>query len=208
MNAAASAQPAPRRPIGRWIAVCLALLLLPMMVVAVGVVSMLTLSRDATVLRREVMAATEADWHTKVQVSAGWLVLGAVRTALGFVDHKHMDEARDAMAAVRNVSVGVYERSGRTENWSREQLLRKTDERMRDRGWSRLVGVNDHGQTVLVYASDEADNGDRMDLCVAVVDGRDLVVVSANVNADSLVRLAEKHFPEGRLRAKLKQVKI
>lgn len=208
MNPAVSPAPKPRRHIGRWIAVGLLLMLTPLVVVGVGVLSMVSLDRDAQVLRREVMAATDADWHTKVQVSAGWLTLGAVRTALRFIQHENMDEARIALGAVRKVSVGVYERSGRGEKWSRKELLAKTDERMRQRGWSRLVGVTEKGQAVLVYTSDRVDDGDRLDLCIAVVDGREMVIVSAKVEADSLVRLAERHMPEGGWRAKLRSAKL
>lgn len=203
MNLSASPEAKSDRRILRWLLIGFLLMITPVLVVAVGVVSMLGLTSDAAVLRREVMAATNSEWHTKVQVSAGWLTLAAVRTGLSFIDHDHMDDARDAVAAVRKVSVGVYERVGRAEKWSREQLLAKTDERMRKRGWSRVVGVTEHGQAVLVYASDQADEGDRLDLCVAVVDGCDLVVVSARVDASDLARLVERHIPEGGLRAKL-----
>lgn len=207
MNPEVSSQPKPRFRIGRWLALGLLLMLTPLVVLGVGVLSMLSLDGDAKVLRREVMAATDADWNTKVQVSAGWLTLGTVRTALRFIEHEHMDEARDAMAAVRKVSVGVYERSGRGEKWSREQLLAKTDERMRKRGWSRLVGVTEHGQAVLVYTSDRMDGGDRLDLCIAVVDGGQMVIVSAKIETDGLVRLVERHMPEGGFREKLKLAK-
>ncbi|HWA27810.1 MAG TPA: hypothetical protein VG734_19295 [Lacunisphaera sp.] len=208
MNAPTSSQTQPRRRYGRWILAGLVLLMTPVAVIAIGVLSMLSLNRDAAVLRREVMAATDSDWHTKVQLSAGWLTLGAVRTGLRFIEHEHMDDARDAMAAVRKVSVGVYERVGRAEKWSREQLLTNTDTRMRQRGWTRLVGVTEEGQAVLVYGSDAADSGDRLDVCVAVVDGRDLVIVSAKVDAENLLRLAERHLPEGGFRQKMKHVKI
>jgi hypothetical protein len=196
------------RRVLRWLLIGFLLMITPVVVVGVGVASMLGLSSDAAVLRREVMAATDTEWHTKVQVSAGWLTLAAVRAGLCFVDHEHMDDARDAVASVRKVSVGVYERVGRAEKWSRAQLLAKTDERMRKRGWTRLVGVTEEGQAVLVYSSDAEKDGDRLDLCVAIVDGRDMVIVSAKVDTDGLMRLAERHLPEGKLREKFKHVKI
>jgi hypothetical protein len=194
----------PRRSYGRWILLGLTLMVTPVVVVAVGVLSMFRLNGDATALRREVVAATDADWNTKVQVSAGGIVLTAVRTGLLFVDDEHIDDARLALAAVKNASVGVYERSGHGHKWSREQLLVRTDERMQKRGMTRVVGVTGHNEFVLVYVSEDADGGDRMDLCVAVVDDDDLVIVSSTVDAGALMKLAERHMPEGGIRKQLK----
>ncbi len=195
----------PRRHYGRWVLLGLALLMTPVLIVGAGVLSLLHLSGDAAVLRREVMAATDSDWNTKVQVSAGGIVLAVARTGLRFVDteDKNLDDVRLALGAVKSASVGVYERAGRGGQWSREQLLAKTDARMGKRGMSRLVGVTDRDEAVLVYASDRAE-GDRMDLCVAVVDGDDLVIVSTIIDASVLMKLAERHLPAGGIKEQLK----
>jgi hypothetical protein len=166
-------------------------------IVGVGVASMFRLDADAAALRREVVAATDADWSTKVQLNAGWIPLALVRTGLRFVDHKDIEEARLALSSVRHVSVGVYDKVRRGETWSREQLLTRTDERMRQRGWTRVVGVTEHNEAVLVYASDRLEAGDRIDLCIAVVDGDEMVIVSTRVDAAPLMKLAERHMPGG-----------
>ncbi len=62
------------------------------------------------------------------------------------------------------------------------------------RGWTRLIGVIDGKQNVLIYTSDRG-SGDRIDLCLAVVDGKELVVVSTRVDADALAKLVAKHAP-------------
>lgn len=187
----------------RWILLALVIMVTPVAVVGFGVVSMFRLSRDAALLKREVMAASDSKWNTKVQVSAGWCTLTTVRTIMSFVEHDHREEARLALSAVRRASVGVYERIGRAGEISTERLLSEIDNKMRSRGWSRLVGVVEREETVLVYTSDELDSGDQMELCVAVLDGADLVVVSTKVDAGQLVKLAEKHMPEGGFREKL-----
>ncbi|AOS46011.1 hypothetical protein Verru16b_03105 [Lacunisphaera limnophila] len=196
------------RRLARWMMLVIVMLVAPIVVVGVGVVSMFRLDRDAAALRREVMAATDAEWSTKVQVSAGWVSLGLVRTGLRFVQHENMDDARLALSSVRNVSVGVYDKVSRGQSWSRDQLLTKTDERMRKRGWTRLVGVTEENQAVLVYATDAIDTGDRMDLCLAVVDGDEMVIVSTNVDAGTLLKLAERHMPEGGFGKKVKLAKL
>jgi hypothetical protein len=198
----------PRRRYGRWVLLGLVVIVTPIVIVTIGVASMLTLSRDAAVLRREVMAATDADWHTKVQMSVGGITLGAVRTGLRFVQAEHMDEARLALAAVRSASVGVYECRGAVGDLSLEQLFARTDKKMKARGWSRLVGVAEDNKSVLIYTSDDNGSGSRLDLCLAVVEGDKLIVVSTNVETEALMELAVKHLPEGGFRGKLKQAKL
>lgn len=190
------------RRLARWILGALILLLTPMALVGVGVASFFGLNRDAALLKREVMAASDSDWNTTVQVNAGWCTLTAARTVLRFVDAPEIDDARLALSAVRRASVGVYQRIGRARDWSRDQLISRTDDRMARRGWNRLVGVLGDAETVLVYASDDSDSGDRIDLCLAVIDGEELVIVSTRVDAGTLVELAGKHLPEGGLRGR------
>lgn len=196
------------RRLARWILVTLLLLITPIALVGVGVASLFGLNRDAALLKREVMAASDSDWNTTVQVNVGWCTLTAARTVLRFVDAPNVDEARLALAAVRRASVGVYQRIGRARDWSRDQLITRTDERMTRRGWSRLVGVLDDDATVLVYASDEIDSGGKIDLCLAVIDGEEMVIVSTRVDAGALVELAGRHMPEGGLRGQLSQARM
>ena len=59
----------PRRR--RWPWIVLGLLLMPVAGLALAAYSFLTLDRHASLLRREVMAATGGEWGTQVQVSVG-----------------------------------------------------------------------------------------------------------------------------------------
>jgi hypothetical protein len=187
--------PAPRRHVWRWVFIGLGIALTPFLVLAAVAASFLTLNRDAVILRKHVMAATDADWHTKVQLSIGDMSLAAVRTGLCFAHGRDIDDARLALAAVRRASVGVYESRAYSPDWSRPELFRNADQAMARRGWTRLVGVADHQDTVLVYASDDLESGKPVDLCVAVVNGRELVVVSTSINADKLADLVARHTP-------------
>lgn len=196
----------PRRSFGRWIVAGLVIVMTPVVILGVAAWSLLTLNRDAALLRREVMTATGSDWHTKVQMDLGWVTLGTVRTVLHFVHHEHIEDARLALSAVRSASVGVYERNDGDRNISVEKLFGRTDQLMRDRGWTRLVGVAEGKQNVLIYTSDHS-SGDRVDLSIAVVDGRELVVVSTRVDAEALTQLVRKHMPED-FKAKLKLAKL
>lgn len=199
--------PAPvrrRRRLWPWI---LAILATPFVFVAVVAASVLTLNRDAAVLRREVMAATQTGWDTKIQLSIGRVAFWTLRQGLAFVPDKdnHLNEARAALQAVKAVSVGVYHPTKLAGTWSRATLFNETDRTMRDRGWTRLVGVAETKENVLIYVP--ADGADFSQVCLAVVTGRELVVVSATLDSDALVELiaqhADKHLPRSLLPLKI-----
>ena len=188
--------PAPRRRVWRWVLLGVGLCLAPFVVLALVAASFLTLDSDAAVLRKQVMAATDSGWNTKVQMSVGRVTLGAVRSGLWFAHGKDIADARLALAAVRHASVGVYERKAGSAEWSRGQLFTNTDQVMTRRGWTRLVGVADHKDTVLIYVPQDLDPEGPVEICVAVVNGRELVVVSTSVDAAKLAELAARHTPD------------
>lgn len=210
MSAASAASAAkPKRPLVFWLSLGLLLFATPIFIVGLGAASMFRLSREAALLRQEVVAATNADWHAKVQVSVGWGTLAAARTVLRFSEHEHLNNARLALSAVRRASVGVYERNGRRRDWSREQLLARADARMRDRGWSRVVGVTEPGdEAVLVYANDDVSRDGQLDLCLAVVHDDEMVVIATRIDANKFVELAQRHMRDRDFRRQLKQLKI
>ena len=183
----------PRRHVWRWVFLGLGICLTPFVILAIGAASFLTLDRDAAVLRQHVMAATDNGWSTKVQLSLGRIALGAVRTGLAFVHNKDIDDARLALAAGRHASVGVYERTPGRADWSRQQLFADADKAMQKRNWTRLVGVADKKDTVLIYVPQDIDPDDPVEICLAVVNDKELVVVSTCVDASILAELAAKH---------------
>ena len=187
---------APRRPVWRWVLLGAGICLAPFVLLAVVAASFLTLDRDVRVLRGHVMDATQAGWDTKVQVSVGGITLGAIRQGLRFVEHEGIDDARLALKAVKHASVGVYERSTKDATWSREELFTETDRAMQKRGWTRMVGVADQKDTVLIYIPTDLKEDGPVDICLAVVSGKELVVVSTAVDPDALGALVEKHAGE------------
>lgn len=189
----ASETPAPRRHVWRWVLLGAGLCLTPFLLLGIAAVSYLTLDRDVRVLRQHVMAATDAHWSTKVQMSVGQLTLGAIGQGMRFVHRPNIDEARLALRAVRHASVGVYERTSGTADCSHEQLFIETDRAMQKRGWTRLVGVADKQENVLVYVQDDLDEDERIDICVAVVNGKEMVVASTTIDAVALGELLAKH---------------
>lgn len=188
--------PAPRRQVWRWALLGAGLCLAPFLLLGLAAVSYLTLDRDVRVLRQHVMAATDARWSTKVQMSVGRLTLGVIGQGLRFVHQPNIDDARVALRAVRHASVGVYERTSGTADCSREQLFVETDRAMQKRGWTRLVGVADKQESVLVYVQDDLDEDEPVEICVAVVNGKEMVVASTTIDAVALGEFLAKHAGE------------
>ncbi len=186
--------PVPPRPrqVWPWI---LGLTLAPFVVLGTMVASAFRLDSDAAALRRQLMDAAGGRWDTKIQFTVPAGGLGLARAAACFI-HDLPPEARDGLAAVRSASVGVYSSHGADARFS-GQLVADTDRMMVDRGWTRVVGVIDGRNTVLIYlpAGDGNARPDR--ICLAVGDGHELVVVAARVNGRALTRLVngavEKH---------------
>ena len=188
-----------------WILGCCLLSVVALSVVAY---SFLTLDREAATLRKQVVASTNGQWKTRVQFSAGRMTMNFVRAGFSFVDRAEMVDAKLALNSVCRASVGVYERGTKeTSSWSRAQLLLDTDKAMNRRGWSRLVGVISHDDTVLIYGSARSDADDPVDICLTVANDRQLVVVSATVNPDKLSELVEKHSGN-ELKERLKLVQL
>lgn len=201
MTSVPTASPRRRR---RWPWVLAAFLLTPPAVLAVMAASFLTLDREAAALRSEVMASSDHDWNTKLQLSVGRVTLGCLRLGLLFVPHPKMAEARDALAIVQSVSVGIYRPAAARTTWSRARLFNEADRAMAARGWTRLVGVAETRENVLVYVP--ADDDELRGVCVAVATPRELVVVTANLDPEALVDFVARHagrhlrWPPGRLK--------
>ncbi|MGH7967363.1 MAG: hypothetical protein ACREIC_01410, partial [Limisphaerales bacterium] len=77
---------------------------------------------------------------------------------------------------------------------ARGVILDRADKAMTRRGWVRVVGVIQENQLVAVYLPRNGISSSRMKACVAVLDGRDLVVVSARGNLEPLMDIVEKHL--------------
>ncbi len=175
----------------RWWQWLLALAAAGVALLAIAVVNAVTLTRDAVVLRDEVVAALARKSKVKVQVSAGPLLLSAVRSGLSFV--KDMpDDARMALRAVRNASVGVYtiDAGGREER--APEMFASAAAVMERRGWERVVAVSDGDTQVLVFAPARGGWTGAQKVCVAVCDDDKLVVVTGTIGPEPLMDIAAR----------------
>lgn len=188
MNTTDVAAPEVRRPrrIWRWLLVGTGIFLGAASLAAYNLV---TLTRDAASLRDEPTATLTHSTRIRIQVTIGPVLLGAVRAVVSACAGVP-EEARLAMRAVRDASVGVYKLRGEIGSDERTRMFSAADEVMRHRGWTRVVGVSDEGSLVLVYLPAGEHSGSTEQVCVAVCNQNHLVIVEGSVRMDRLVELA------------------
>ena len=169
--------------------------------VALGVTSYFRLSSDTRALRNGLIESSGVGWHQKIALNVGGLTLGVARGGLSLV---HLDErARAALQTVHGVEVGIYELSAADETPDRNAMLVAADKAMRARGWERVVGVMAESELVAVYVPEKNTTLQRLNCCVMVFDGRQMVLASARTNPQPLVECLLK---QPALRAKLQQL--
>ena len=179
------AVPPRRHRIWPWI---VAILLTPVVFAGWFAWSLFHLNSEARLLRDELAAATGGGWHTKVQIHASPVLLLAVRAVVSHVDDVPAD-ARQALAAVRSACVGVYERTEDPGLRSGPAPWAEIDARMARRGWTRVVEVIDAREQVLIYLPADRTQARPSRICLAVHDGRQLVVVAGTFRPDALAGL-------------------
>jgi hypothetical protein len=172
----------------RWARIVLLSLGLGFVGLVAVVASTFTLSRDAAWLRRELEVRDEAQWSTRFQIDGGPVLLGSLRTLLRF--HEDVEpEVRQALAAIRRVSVGVYSldsvEAGST--WDAPLPDGRT-------GWTRLVSVRNKDNTVWVYVRDPDGSTHAVRVAVAVRDGAHVIVASGVIAPEALVSLAKSRI--------------
>jgi hypothetical protein len=175
----------------KWILAAMAALFLIMVFKIVGI---FFLSREARVLHLAMNDATEwvAQPHIRFSVGPGLLTMG--RLAATFIDDLP-PEAASGLDAVRRASVGIYrfERSPGAD--ARMAMIASSDETMAARGWQRIVTVSENDSTVLIYMPEGWEDEQKIDLCLAVCDGEELIVVSAVLETEPLLELVQSHMP-------------
>lgn len=188
--------PGSRRRILRWFLIGIGLCLTPFAILVIAAASYFVLDRDTVALREQVMRATDARWHTQVQMSLGNATINAVNFGLHFVRTKNGADVCNVLAAVKRVSVGIYEcKPSSSRGWP-EQFLADTDRVMQKRGWSRLISVVGENNSVLIYVPQDRNGEETMEVCLAGVSRHELVVATARLDASALAELVN-HYGSG-----------
>ena len=174
----------------QWLWLILAIILLPLIPLgglALGVASYFHLSSDTRALRNELTRASGIEWRKQIGLNIGDSTLGLARGALLFV--KADRQVQTALRSVHGVEVGIYELDSTSRAPDCAAMLNAADKAMSSRGWERIVGVIDGKQMVGVFLPAKITSANRMKCCVAVLDDRKLIVVSARGDLQPLVEL-------------------
>jgi hypothetical protein len=138
-----------------------------------------------------VAKAAPAERQELIEIGVGPLTLHLARAALAFVD---LDaDARTALHIVRGAEVGVYRLRCEHKELNYAAILSAADKTMADRGWDRVVGVMNRPSLVAVYVPAKLRSAGSVRVCVAVVNGSELVVASARSNLEPLLEMAWNH---------------
>lgn len=191
MNSGAGSESAPKKKRFRWWQWLLAASAAGGMLIAIVVVNAVTLARDAAVLRDEVVAALATKANVNVQVSAGPVLLSAVRGGLRLAKDVP-EEARLALSAVRRASVGVYTIDVDEREPRAPAMFASASAAMARRGWERVVAVNDGDTQVMVFAPRRSGWTSAQKVCVAVCDDDKLIVVTGTIRPEPLVEIAAR----------------
>jgi hypothetical protein len=186
-----SNQPRLKAPFG-WLILPFTLFVASGLIV-VGLTSFIRLSGGARCLSNSLthsIQSQQAGWSKMLEINVGRFTFGAARTALSFA---RLDpEVRTALRSVRSAQVGLYQLSSDADYLNLGTLLNAADQAMTRKGWTRLVGVSREHELVAVYVPVQQTDASDVQACVAVVNGRQLVVVGARSDLEPLVDLALK----------------
>ena len=157
-----------------------------------GVASVFRLRSDTRALRDVALESLGGTCEKKIALHVGGLTTALARAASSFFAIP--PEARAALEAVRRADVGVYKVQRHQSPAVRATILAAADQAMQTRGWTRVVGVLEKRDLVAVYLPSGSFSSQRMKCCVLVLDNPNLVIASAQGNAEPLLELVRAHL--------------
>lgn len=162
-----------------------------------AVTSVLRMGAEALAVRDTVVpiASVSGQCDKRIELNLGGGLLGLARMIGGIADIPY--EARCALNAVHRVQVGVYYLPEVMVD-ARDQaaFMNRTTAVLDQRDWQRIVGVVDGGDIVGIFIPRVLEGVEDIDVCVVVLDGHDLVVVSARADLRPLIPLIREKISE------------
>lgn len=152
------------------------------------------IDRDASLLRDEFVQSVDLPVHSRVQLNLGPATLLPARFFIRFIK-EIPPEARLALSAARRASIGIYSLDTYDRAIDPSTFLNSAMKKMEARDWNLAVSVRDGNDTVMVYLPRNWSLDDEIDVCVAVCDGSELILVSAGLRMEPLMELAGMHLP-------------
>lgn len=151
------------------------------------------LGSETSTLKSSFMAASGADWRTRIALNLGRVTFGLVQFGTSFIQMPR--EGRAALNGLNQAEVGVYETARSYESISSSAILAATDKAMEKRGCVRIVGVIQRDNLVAVYVPKKGKLNSQVHASVLVLHENRLVVAGVRANPNELMKL----IPEGSL---------
>jgi hypothetical protein len=147
------------------------------------------LSGETALLRSSLVKTREVPWNRKIAIHFGPATMAIFRNVLLFVPME--EEARTAIETLRAVEAGVYKMP--TPSMPRDAAisLARADKIMTSKKWERVVYVVKDNTLVAVYSPRKSVTAKAMKCCFVVLHEDILVVGSANIKLESILRLVQ-----------------
>ena len=143
-------------------------------------------SSETQALRDAALDSGFASADEKIEFGVGFFTVGLAKLATHYIDIP--PEARTALSSLKQAECAVYEVHQRRESLA--SILMEADKAMESHGCERLVGVIQERQLVAVYVPRDMKSAHDVKASVLVLDGKQLVCVTARADARDLVQLA------------------
>jgi hypothetical protein len=147
------------------------------------------LSAEAALLRSSLVKTREVAWNRKVAIHFGPFTMAMFRNVLLFV--RMDEEARAAIDTLRAGEAGVYKMASPTKPRDAAISLARADKVMTSKKWERVVYVAKDDTLVAVYSPRKSTTAKTMKCCFVVLHEDILVVGSAKIKPESLLKLVE-----------------
>ena len=157
---------------------------------------------EARAVRHALFAAAPEEWTPEFEFGVGRLPALLARSGIRLAQSQ-LDlppEALAGIAAFRSADVGIYHRSHPSNNRTRAQAMEGVDLVMRERDWEPVVSVQDGDDCVQVFVPKSLDSHRDTQACVFVMERNQLVIVSARIDLEPLLGIAEHHLAKHALR--------
>ncbi len=165
------------------------------LILGYAVTRLVRIDRNTSQLRDQFVQSVDLPVRSRVQLNLGPAALLPARFFIRFVK-EIPPEARLALSAARRASVGIYSIDTDGREVDQKALFDLATEKMDARDWNLAVSVRDGNDTVMVYLPRKWSLDDEVNVWVAVCDGSQLVLVSAGLRMEPLMKLAAMHLPE------------
>lgn len=150
---------------------------------------------EVRAIREIALKSAPGTWERQVEFGIGRIPVWLAKAGLSFANLE--PGVRAGVSAFQFGDVAVFERAGGKKEGesTAAETLDKVRNEMERRGWETVVQVQETDEVVGVFMPRTAAGGSTVQACVFVLDGSDMVIVSARANLAPIMDFALAHDP-------------